>query len=157
LLHAQAIRPLRQVVLGLDTWQLNRWSAWTRPDFEPALLFEPEGALHNIGVFGADLGVLVSIDTTTASFAQLRSNVEQQPQWFAPDGQRLGGIFFREVEPNFSKSPGGYFRAIDRQEIGYMLDSGPVRVTSQVKFGPGAAQPLTSFDYIGKIVSFCRD
>jgi len=157
LLHAQAIRPLRQVVLGLDTWQLNAFPSFTRPDFVPALLFEPGQRLHNAGVYAADLGVLISVDTTQASLVQAQFADQQQPQWLAPDGQRLGAIFFRKADPSFSAAPGRYFRDVDRQEITYMLDTGPV-ITSQTKSGPDAVQPrLTSLDYIASIISFCRD
>jgi hypothetical protein len=155
--HAQAIRPLRQVVLGLDTWQLNAFPTFTRPDFAPALLFEPGQRLHNAGVYAADLGVLISVDTTQASLIQLQFANQQQPQWLAPDGQRLGDVFFREADPSFSAAPGLYFRDVDRQELTYMLDTGPVTI-SQTKFGPASAEPkLTSLDYIAKIISFCRD
>jgi hypothetical protein len=156
LLHAQAIRRLRQVVLGLDTWQLNTFPAWTRPDFAPALLFAPGQPLHNAGVYATDLSVLTSVDTTQASFIQLKLADHQQEQWLAPDGQRIGAIFFRDVDPDFSVAPGRYFRDVDRQEISYMLE-GPV-ISSQTKFGPDIAQSkLTSLDYIAKIISFCRD
>jgi hypothetical protein len=158
LLHAQALRPLRQVVLGLDTWQLNQFPASSRPDFEPELLFEPSQPFRNAGVYAADLGVLISVDTTKASFMQSESGDHQQPQWLAPDGQRLGARFFREVEPNFSAAPGAYFRDVDRKEIGYMLDTGSVHTTGQSKFGPDTSQPLlTSLDYVANIVTFCRD
>ncbi len=157
LLHAQSIRRLRQVVLGLDTWQLNSFPAWTRPDFAPALLFEPGQPLHNAEVYAADLGVLTSVDTTQASFTQLRLADHEQPQWLAPDGQRIGPVFFRDVDPDFSVAPARYFWHVDRQEIAYMLDSGPA-VTSQTKFGPDVSQPkLTSLDYVSKIIRFCRD
>jgi hypothetical protein len=158
LLHAQAIRPLRQVVLGLDTWQLNQFPAGSRPDFDPTLLFEPGRPLRNAGVYAADLGVLISVDTTRASFMQAESGNYQQLQWLAADGQRLGARFFREVETNFSAAPGAYFRDVDRKEIGYMLDTGSVQITSQSKFGPDTSQPmLTSLDYVAKIVRFCRE
>jgi hypothetical protein len=160
LMHAQAIRPLRQVVLGLDTWHLNHWSAWSQRDFEPALLFEPGRPLHNAEVHAADVGVLISVDTTKASFDQLRLQLddEQEPQWFGPDGQRLGDVFFREVESDFSSAPGAYFRRVDRLEITDMLDTRPVQINGQSKFGPDASQRmLSSLDYVAKIVTFCRD
>jgi hypothetical protein len=156
LLHAHAVHPLRQVVLGLDTWQLTRGSAWTRPDFDPAILFRPGEPFHNAGVYAADFSLLISTDTTKASIMQLRSAAIEQPTWLAPDGQRLGEIFFREVEPDFPISPGGYFRNVDRQEIGFVLDSGTAQPLKKAQ-QRNLEKPLSSFDYIGKIVAFCRD
>jgi len=158
LLHAHAVHPLRQVVLGLDFWQLGRGPAWTRKDFNPSILFEPEKPLHNAAVYATDLSLLVSIDTTRASVPLLRNGDSGGPQWLAPDGQRLGDVFFRQVEPTYSSSPASYLRNIDRQEIGFMLDTGPAVATAQRKLAPATSQPvLTSFDYIAKIVAFCRD
>ena len=157
LLHAHAVHPLRQVVLGLDFWQLGYGAAWTRKDFDPSILFEPEKPLHNAAVYATDLSLLVSIDTTKASIALLRNGDSGGPQWLAPDGQRLGDVFFRRIEPAYSSSPGSYFRDIDRQEIGFMLDTGPAVPTAPRKLAPAASHPvLTSFDYIAKIIEFCR-
>jgi hypothetical protein len=156
LLHAKSISPLRQVVLGLDFWQLGRGPAWSRPDFDPGLLFQPDNALHNAGVYGSDLALLISTDTTKESVNLLRHDGPHQPQWLAPDGQRLGDIFFHQVEPDFSKSPGDYFRNIDRQEVGFMLTKAPMP-TAAAKLRPEDGDgSLTSFDYIDKIVAFCR-
>jgi hypothetical protein len=158
LLHAQAVHPLRQVVLGLDSWQLGRGPAWTRPDFDQTILFEPGRPLHNASVYAADLSLLISTDTTSASIAEIRGNNSEEPQWLAPDGQRLGDIFFREVEPRYSISPGAYFRNVDRQEIAFTFDTGPALTGHRRTMPPSGSQPgLTSFDYIEKIVSFCRE
>jgi hypothetical protein len=158
LLHTHAVHPLRQVVLGLDFWQLGHGAAWARKDFNPSILFEPKKPLHNAAVYAADLSLLVSVDTSKASIAQLRDGESEEPQWLAPDGQRLGDVFFRQIEPTYSSSPGSYFRNIDRQEIGFMLDTGPAVATAPRKIAPAASRPvLTSFDYIAKIIAFCRD
>ena len=156
LLHAHAVHPLRQVVLGLDTWQLTKGPASTRPDFDPTILFQPGKPFHNASVYAADLSLLISADTTKASIIQFRSAAVEQPTWLAPDGQRLGEIFFREVEPDFSISPGSYFRNVDRQEIGFMLDGGTAPLITKIQ-PKNLEAPLSSFDYIGKIVAFCRD
>jgi hypothetical protein len=157
LLHAHAVSPLRQVVLGLDFWHLNQGPAWTQPDFQPTLLFEPDHPLHNAAVYAADLALLMSTDTTAAGVIRLRSLGEKDSEWLASDGQRIGATFFREVESNFSPSPGAYFRNIDRQEIGFMLETGPAS-RAPTKYRPEhSATTLTSFDYISKIVSFCRE
>jgi hypothetical protein len=155
--HAQAVHPLRQVVLGLDTWQLVQGPAWTRPDFDPAILFEPDNPFHNLSVHAADLSLLISIDTTKASIAQLEVGNNDQPKWLAADGQRIGEIYFREIEPDYLVSPSAYFRNIDRQEIGFELDTGPVSPPRQTKFAWRAEETLTFFDYIEKIVAFCRE
>jgi hypothetical protein len=155
--HAHAVSPVRQVVLGLDFWQLGQGLASTRPDFEPALLFEPHHPLHNAAVYAADVALLMSTDTTAASFTQLGSGGEKEPEWLASDGQRIGATFFRDVEPSFSRSPGAYFRNIDRQEIGFMLETEPApRGATKYRPDDPATTP-TSFDYISKIVSFCRE
>jgi len=158
LLHAYSIRPLRQVVLGLDFWQLGQGPAWTRPDFDPAVLFEPSASIHNAGVYLSDLSLLISIDSTKASVDLLMNHDLAGPKWLADDGQRLGDIFFRQVEPTYSAAPGAYFRAVDRQEIGFMLDDSPALPTSQRRYSPNISDPaLTSFDYIAKIIHFCRE
>jgi hypothetical protein len=153
--HAHAVRPLRHVVLGLDTWQLGRNLAWTRPDFDPAILFDPDHLAHNLTVYAADLSLLVSTDTTRASIVELMAD-RAQPSWLAADGQRLGEVFFREVEADYPSSPGGYFRGIDRQEIGYALDTGVDPSARRKKVVATGEDNLTSFDYIAKIVHFCR-
>ncbi len=154
--HASAVARLRQVVLGLDFWHLGHIPASTRPDFDPDILFVPGKPLHNAAVYAADLGLLISLDTTRASFAELTSDPAAQPRWFSDDGQRLGEVFFRRVEPQFMASPADYFRAVDRQEVGFMLDRGPPR-RAQAKLQPAAGPAETSFDYIRKIVEFCRE
>jgi hypothetical protein len=155
LLHAYAIAPLKQVVLGLDFWQLARNPAWTRSDFDQNLLFEPQRPLHNAKVYATDLALLISFDSTAASIAEL-SETDTQPQWFAPNGQRLGDVFFREIEPSYRDSPGRYFRDVDRQEVGFMQP--PSETRSPSKLQPSQAGPqLTSFDYIARIVEFCSE
>jgi hypothetical protein len=155
LLHAQSVHPLKQVVLGLDTWHLTRAPAFTRPDFDPNILFQPNRPWHNAHTYLADLSLFGSIDTMWASVGQLTQRTAQ-PQWLAPDGQRLGEVFFRQVEPEYRSSPRTYFRDIDRQEIGFVLDTG-LPASGTRKRSMGTSQPLTSFDYIAKIVEFCRE
>lgn len=155
LLHAQSVHPLKQVVLGLDTWHLTRAPAFTRPDFDPNILFQPHRYGHNARTYLADLFLLGSIDTIWASVGQLTEQTSQ-PQWLAPDGQRLGEVFFREVEPEYRNSPGAYFRDTDRQEIGFVLDSG-LPASRSGKRSIVTGETSTSFDYIAKIVEFCRE
>jgi hypothetical protein len=155
LLHAYAIAPLKQVVLGLDFWQLARNPASTRSDFDQNLLFEPQRPLHNAKVYATDLALLISFDSTTASITELLK-ADTEPQWFARDGQRLGDVFFREIEPSYRESPGRYFREVDRQEVSFMQPSGETRSPSKLQ--PSQVGPqLTSFDYIARIVEFCSE
>lgn len=155
LVHAEMVHPLRQVLLGLDTWHLNHAPSWTRPDFDPALLFD-EQPLHNALVHAHDVALLLSADTTRASISEI-FNAEARQSWLSPDGQRRGNVFFRDVAPNFTRSPAAYFWNTDRQEIGYALDVEPApKPRFPTSFPPENKHRLTSFDYIGAIVSFCR-
>ncbi len=155
LLHAYAIRPLQQVVLGLDLWHLPKNPAFTRADFDQGLFFVPGNALHAAGVYAADAKLLISIDTTMASIHEMSEPLTDAPQWLAPDGQRIGDVFFHDVDPEYSPAPGRYFRSIDQIEIAAMLDDGPAK--RKQKLTPEQeSSPETSFDYIAKIVAFCR-
>ena len=157
LLHAYAVNPLRQVVLGLDYSHLKKEPAWVQSDFQPTLLFEPARAFHNAAVYTADIALLLSVDTSAASVARLGSLGEKENEWLASDGQRIGAKFFREVLTNFSESPGAYFRDIDRKEIGYQFATGPTP-RGRTQYRPeNSSSTLTSLDYIAKIVSFCRE
>jgi len=158
LLHAHAVRPLRQVVLGLDTYHATLAPATARPDFDAHLLDSPGGAVLP-SLIRADLKVLASLDTLRASLATVRSQSDREPQWFAPDGQRLGEVFFRRAGEHFEQlGPRGYFEEIDRLEVGFKRE-GQLAANAR---GPGrTAQPATaasetSLDYIRRIVAFCR-
>ena len=158
LLHAHAMRPLRQVVLGLDTYHATLAPATARPDFDAHSLDSPSGrALPSL--IRADLKVLTSLDTLRASLATVRSQSDREPQWFARDGQRLGEVFFRRAGEHFEQlGPRGYFEEIDRLEVGFKREgqsaaNAPgVGRTAQPATGAGA----TSLDYIRRIVAFCR-
>jgi hypothetical protein len=158
LLHAHAVRPLRQVVLGLDTYHATLAPATARPDFDAQLLDSPGGRTQP-SLMRADLKVLTSLDTLRASLATVRSQGDREPQWFAPDGQRLGEVFFRRACEHFEQlGPRGYFEEIDRLEVGFKRE-GQLAANAR---GPGrSAQPATaasetSLDYIRRIVAFCR-
>jgi hypothetical protein len=158
LLHAHSVRPLRQVVLGLDTYHATLAPAAARPDFDAHLLDSPGGwALPSL--IRADLKVLTSLDTLRASLATVRSQTDREPGWFAPDGQRLGGVFFRRAGEQFEQlGPRGYFEEIDRLEVGFKREGqlaasarSPGRTAE-----PGTAAGETSLEYIRRIVAFCR-
>src|SRR5207245_637548 len=119
LLHAHTVRPLRQVVLGLDTYHATLAPATARPDFDANLLDSPVGGVLP-SLIRADLKLLASLDTLRASLATVRSQSDREPQWFAPDGQRLGEVFFRRAGEHFEQlGPRGYFEEIDRLEVGF--------------------------------------
>ena len=145
--HAQAIRPLRHVVLGLDAYQLTAAPAFTRPDFDPLLLRNGKVPAWWRFVTG-DLRVLASLDTLRASLHTIEAQQAPEPSWFAADGQRLGEVFFRRVDENFVRyGPRAYFDEIDRLEVGFQTEGGVPRTRE-------AAQ--SSLAYIGRIVEFCR-
>jgi hypothetical protein len=154
LVHAQAVRPLEQVVLGLDTWQLSSWPSTVRPSFDPGVLRDG-GALDAARSVAADLRLLASADTLQASLETLRGQDSSEPEWLAPDGQRLGEVFFRRAGERFhDASPRAYFEANDREEIGW-------RVPPPAPAASGAPPPPAppddgSLAYVRRIVDFCR-
>jgi hypothetical protein len=158
LLHAHAVRPLRQVVLGLDTYHATLAPATARPDFDAHLLDSPGGrALPPF--IRADLKVLTSLDTLRASLATVRSQSSREPQWFAADGQRRGEVFFRRAGEHFEQlGPRGYFEEIDRLEVGFKREG---QLAANARGSGRTAQAATaasetSLDYIRRIVAFCR-
>ena len=158
LLHAHAVRRLRQVVLGLDTYHATLAPATARPDFDAELLASP-GVLALPSLIRADLKVLTSLDTLRASLATVRSQSDPEPQWFAPDGQRLGEVFFRRAGEHFEQlGPRGYFDEIDRLEVGFKRE-GQLAANARV-LGRAVQQTTasseTSLDYIRRMVAFCR-
>ena len=158
LLHAHAVRPLRQVVLGLDTYHATLAPATARPDFDAQLL-DSAGSRALPSLIRADLKVFTSLDTLRASLATVRSQSDREPQWFAPDGQRLGEVFFRRPGEHFAQlGPRGYFEEIDRLEVGFKREG---QLAANARDPGRIAQPAigageTSLAYIGRIVAFCR-
>jgi hypothetical protein len=156
--HAHAVRPLRQVVLGLDTYHATLAPATTRPDFDAHLLDSP-AALALPSLIRADLKVLTSLDTLRASLATVQSQGDREPQWFAPDGQRLGDVFFRRPGEHFGQiGPRGYFEEIDRLEVGFKRQgqlAANARELAHTARQPAVASE-TSLAYIRRIVAFCR-
>jgi hypothetical protein len=156
--HADAIHPIKQVVLGLDIYHPTLAPSNTRSDFDPELLFETQSLISRLRVFLADLKILSSIDTLNATVKTLRSQNNGEPEWFAADGQRLGEVFFRRYEEDFQKSPRAYFEDIDRLEVGFKLDdSGPFPVKhASYSPEPKINADETSLWYIRRIIEFCR-
>jgi len=158
LLHAHAVQPLRQVVLGLDTYHATLAPATTRPDFDAHLLDSP-AVLALPSFVRADLKVLTSLDTLRASLETVQSQGDREPEWFAPDGQRLGDVFFRRPGEHFGQiGPRGYFEEIDRLEVGFKRQ-GQLAANAR-ELAHTARQPVapseTSLDYVRGIVAFCR-
>src|SRR5216117_3418646 len=148
--HAHAVRPLRQVVLGLDTYHATLAPATTRPDFDAHLLDSP-AALALPPLIRADLKVLTSLDTLRASLETVQSQGDGEPEWFAPNGQRLGDVFFRRPGEHFGQiGPRGYFEEIDRLEVGFKRQgqlAANAREPAHTARQPAAASE-TSLDYI---------
>jgi hypothetical protein len=159
LLHAHAVQPLRQVVLGLDTYHPTAAPATTRPDFDPQMLSKPGSLPSWLGMILADVKLLVSIDTLKASIDTLKAQNGGEPEWFAADGQRLGEIFFRRPGENFvTRGPRAYFDQIDRLEVGFKTEGmGPSASKPSLRpASPPVSGEETSLAYIRRIVQFCR-
>jgi peptidoglycan/xylan/chitin deacetylase (PgdA/CDA1 family) len=155
--HAQAIRPLKHVVLGLDSYHSSPAPAYTRPDFDPLLLFSVgEPKWYHFIV--ADLRLLASMDTLKASIQTIRAQKQPEPDWFAADGQRLGEVFFRQVQKTFmEKGPRAYFDEIDNQEIQSQIAPAGNKKTAREEGALPFNPDESSLSYIRRIIDFCRD
>ncbi|TCV90246.1 hypothetical protein [Sulfurirhabdus autotrophica] len=157
--HAQAVKPLKRVLLGLDTYHLTDAPGATRPDFDAHYLLQDNSWWSQIKLVLADLKILVSYDAFKDSIATIQSQNPAQPEWFAKDGQRLGKIFFRQPWENYQiLGPRGYFDEIDKQEVRYKLEWRiPLSKSPSGKLSP-EIQPdqITSLAYIKDIIEFCR-
>ena len=159
LVHAHTIRPLRQVVLGLDTYHPTLAPGTTRPDFDPLLLESPD-VPSLLRLATADLRLLISLDTLRASIQTLGGQREAEPEWLAPDGQRLGeSFFYRPAETFVREGQRAYFEEIDRLEVGYKLEGTrpPSRRARPAPPVPPVPVAETSLGYIRRIAAFCRD
>ena len=157
LLHAHAVQPLRQVVLGLDSYHPQFSPARTRPDFDAQILETPGSWLNAPRRLLADLKILVSVDTLKASLETIRAQGDTSPEWFAADGQRLGEVFFRTVGGTFlSAGPRAYFDEIDRLEVGFQSEGRAPAKAKQVAPAPPVPPEETAFGYVRRIVEFCR-
>jgi hypothetical protein len=157
--HAQSVRPLKQVVLGLDTWHLTDAPAGTRPGFDAEVLYPDAGAASRLRVRLADLRLLISVDTLRLALETLRAQEAAQPEWFAPDGQRLGEVFFRRPGEMFQEqSPRAYFEHYDRQEISWQMEPAGSPGAPPLPYArTPAAADAGSLHYIGRILRFCRE
>jgi hypothetical protein len=159
--HAYSIHPLKQVVLGLDTYHPMQAPSSTRPDFNPQLLCRQRSMICALKMALEDLKLLASTDTLRASIVTLRSQNSGEPEWFAADGQRVGELFFRQVEGNFRECPRTYFEKTDEMEVGFKLEGRSLpsdKNIHQVSATPHTElYGETSLGYIKRIIEFCRD
>lgn len=158
LLHADAVRPLKEVVVGLDTYHLTHAPATARPDFDTGLLYNPLAHLELPRLLTADLRILASLDTVRASIVTLRNQTGQR-EWLAPDGQRLGNVFFRQPDSEFEETgPRNYFEQVDRMEVGFKLAGAPPKTGTAAlpeKTMP-AGDTQSSIGYVRRIIAYCR-
>jgi hypothetical protein len=154
LCHAQAIHPLRQVVLGLDAWQLTTLPSGVSGDFDEDLLDGPElwrGLTNRL----AELRILFNADTALADYRTVQSRGQPREDSFGPDGHRLGEVLYRkELWQFINQGPGAYFAAIDRREIGFKFNRGAGH--QQRRGSNEAHKNLGSLEYVRKIIGFCR-
>jgi hypothetical protein len=157
--HAHAAGRLEHVMLGLDTYHLLATPGTTRPDFDPGLLMNDNHGLNVLRALAADFKLFTSISTLKESFATIRAQDDSQPVWLSRDGQRLGEVFFRRPSENFvTCGPRCYFDEIDKLEVRFMLEwKIPVPPGPRAQSGPPEEpDPVTSLDYIQKIIDYCR-
>lgn len=153
--HAEAVHPLKQVVMGLDTWQLGGGPSSVRPDFDASLLYRPDAAWTRLRAQLADFRLLLSLDTLRQSIRTVQSQGDAEPDWLAADGQRLGDVFFRRPGEKFmTDGPAAYFEAIDRLEVSFKLPAASQERTR--RSAPDETSRPASFNYIRRIIEFCR-
>ena len=156
--HAYAVRPIRHVLLGLDAYHLAPSLSTTRPDFDPLVLHDPNGDALPRWLTG-ELRILTSLDTLKASVETLKAQGTPSPTWFGPDGQRLGEVFFRQIDGRFNTlSPRGYFHMTDELEVGYQTEwiVAARHTRSSLRVEPPIDPNETSLAYVRRIVAFCR-
>ena len=157
--HAHAAGRLEHVMLGLDTYHLSATPGSTRPDFDPGLLLNENNGFNALRLLAADLKLLTSISTFRESVGTISLKDEAQLSWLAPDGQRLGEVFFHRPHENFMTcGPRCYFDEIDKLEVRYKLEwKIPSTPGPRIQSGPPVTpDEVTSLGYIQKIVEYCR-
>lgn len=157
--HAQAVNPLKEVVLGLDTYHPTESPGFVRPGFDESVLFDNDSFMAFLEVWINDLRILTSWDTLKDSWRTVFSQKAGEPRWLKESGQRSGKLFFRRPDENYMKfGPRYYFDEIDKLEVGFKLEwKIPAPKMPKIYPPPVApkADPLTSMDYIRKIIKFC--
>lgn len=156
LIHAHKAGNLEHVILGLDSYHLTNAPATARPDFDSTLLYTEQDWINPFRMAAADFKILTSISTLQASLNTVRA--EPEPRWLAPDGQRLGNVFFYRPGENYVEcGPRCYFDEIDKLEVRYKLEwKIPVDENKPLRVAPEpSTDPVTSMDYIRKIMAYC--
>ncbi len=156
--HADAAGDLRHVMLGLDAYHLNASPASLRPDFDASILMDQRRILNPLRMLLADLKLLLSYSTVREGLLLLDTD-RNQPVWYAPNGQRLGEVYFRRPTENFvTCGPRCYFDEIDKLEVTFKLGwKVPQKRVPSIQSGPPARpDPVTSLGYIEKIIEYCR-
>lgn len=156
--HVYALRPLKQVLLGIEPYHLAPSLSTTRPDFDPLVLHDPNGNTLPRWITG-DLRILTSLDTLMASVKTLLAQDTPDPTWFAPDGQRVGEVFFRQIDGRFyTLSPRGYFHMTNEHEVGYQTEwiVAAKHKQPKLRLDPPTDPKETSLAYVQRIVEFCR-
>jgi hypothetical protein len=158
LVHAQSVRPLKLVLMGIDLYHPTEAPGAVRPDFDPSILGTPSRIITLARFLFSDFKILTSFDCLVGSYQTLRGQNANEEEWFARDGQRIGEIFFHQSSEDFEKiGPRYYFDEVDKMEVKWQLEW---RIpTPGIKVYPPkieASDPVTSLGYILKIVEFCR-
>ena len=151
--HAEAIRPLRQVVLGLDTWWLTGFPTADSPDFDPTVLDAPGSLAAHVRMHLSDARLLLSLDTFEASLKTLRQPRGLLWDTIDPTGQRDGAAYFHRALTGISVlGPSRFFDRADVKLVASMVPRPPAIATSTDS--PTIAIGL---DGIEQIVAFCRE
>ena len=156
--HAQSVHPVKLVLLGIDLYHPTDTPATTRPDFDPSILGVDSRVMSLVRFFLSDLKILTSFDTLANSIATLRGQDSDEGEWLAPNGQRLGEVFFRRPSENFMQfGPRYYFDEINKLEVQYKLEwKVPVKTIKVYPPKEEKKDAVSSIGYIRKIVEFCR-
>ena len=158
--HAQAVHPLRRVLLGLDTYHLTNAPGAVQQDFDTQLLLNgPSLWSHAKAVMG-DLKLLISYDTLMEGVSMLGAQQPSAAQWFAPDGQRLGEVYFHQPSEHYrTLGPRAYFDEIDKLEVRFKLAwrIPPSHNDGDSPSHDAKADTVTSLGYVQRIIAFCRE
>lgn len=158
--HAQAVHPLRRVLLGLDTYHLTNAPGAVQQDFDSQLLLKDPSLWSYARVVMGDLKLLISYDTLMEGVSMLRAQEPSPAQWFSPDGQRLGEVYFHQPSEHYrTLGPRAYFDEIDKLEVRFKLAWRiPQSHNDGAELSPTAnADTVTSLGYVQRIIAFCRE
>ena len=155
--HAEAIRPLRLVVIGLDSWWLTDGPIRDDSDFDPSILARPGALGAQVGMHFLDARLLLSLDTFEASLRTIGGQDGVPLDTIRADGQRDGAAFFyRPGSKLLAMGQGRFFDANDAWQIAFKV---PHRAPKSPRIAPAADPPPATLglDEIAEIVAFCRE